>query len=136
MTASDSEGPSAHVDGCVRLDVLHVGVGEAQLLAAPLHRADDPRGDGVLQGQRAPHRHHKLPLADVAGAAEWQRGQGVLGPQERRESGQCPQNICTPPTRSREGPGKTAEHLHPEHTHVPSHGTNSKSDKKVSECHF
>lgn len=65
---------ATHIDGSVRLDVVHVGVRQAQLLAAPLHWTDDAWGYGVAQSEGAPHRNHKLSLADVGGAAEGQRG--------------------------------------------------------------
>lgn len=49
-----------HVDDGVRLDVVHVRVAEAQLLASPLGGADDPSGDSVLQGEWAAYGDHKL----------------------------------------------------------------------------
>lgn len=67
-----------YVDGSVGLDVLHVGGGQAQLAAAALRRADDARGDGVLQGKGAAHGHHELALPHLGRAAQGQRGQRVL----------------------------------------------------------
>lgn len=64
-----------HVDDGVRLDVVHVGVAEAQLLASPLGGAHDARGDGVLQGERAAYGHHKLARAQVRRAAQQQHRQ-------------------------------------------------------------
>lgn len=49
-----------HVDDGVRLNVVHVGVAESQLLAPPLGGADDAGGDSVLQGERAAYGDHKL----------------------------------------------------------------------------
>lgn len=55
----------SHVDDGVRLDVVHVRVLKAQLSAPPLSRADDPRGDGVLEGERAADGDHKLAWSQV-----------------------------------------------------------------------
>lgn len=63
-----------HVDGSIGLDVVHVGVGQTQLLAASLHWTDNARSYGVPESKRAPHRNHKLSLANVRRAAERQRG--------------------------------------------------------------
>lgn len=49
-----------HIDNGVSLDVVHVGVFDAQLLAVPLSCADDAGGDGVLQGEGATDGDHKL----------------------------------------------------------------------------
>lgn len=62
----------------VRLDVVHVGVLEAELQTAALDGADDARGDGVLQRQGASHRHHELAGAQVGRAAEAKGQQGAL----------------------------------------------------------
>lgn len=59
-----------HVDDGVRLDVVHVRVLKAQLPAPPLSGANDPGGDGVLEGERAADGHHELPWSQVRGAAE------------------------------------------------------------------
>lgn len=32
---------NAHINGRISLDILHVRIGQAQLLTAPLHRAHD-----------------------------------------------------------------------------------------------
>lgn len=66
---------STHVDDGVRLDVVHVGVAEAQLLASSLGGAHDARGDSVLQGERAAYGHHKLARAQVRRAAQQQHRQ-------------------------------------------------------------
>lgn len=66
---------STHVDDGVRLDVVHVGVAEAQFLASPLGGAHDARGDGVLQGERAADGHHELARAQVRRAAQQQHRQ-------------------------------------------------------------
>lgn len=50
----------AHIDDGVGLDVVHVRVLKAQLQTVALGGADDARGDGVLEGEWASHRHHKL----------------------------------------------------------------------------
>jgi len=49
-----------HVDDGVGLDVVHVRVAQAQLLASPLGGADDAGGDSVLEGERAADGDHKL----------------------------------------------------------------------------
>lgn len=55
----------SHVDDGIRLDVVHVRVPKAQLSAPPLGGADDPRGDGVLEGERAADGHHELAWSQV-----------------------------------------------------------------------
>lgn len=55
----------SHVYDGVSLDVVHIGVLEAQLQAVAMGRADDAGGDGVLQGEGASHRYHKLARAQV-----------------------------------------------------------------------
>lgn len=55
----------AHIYDGVRLNVLHVRVGKAQLFAASLSGTDDPRGNGVLEGKRAADSNHKLPWSQV-----------------------------------------------------------------------
>ena len=72
-------GGRTHVDDGVRLDVLHGGVGEAQLGAVSLGRADDARGHCVLQGEGTADGHHKLPRPQVRGPAQLQHWQRVLG---------------------------------------------------------
>lgn len=64
-----------YVDDCVCLDVVHVWVAETQLLAPPLGGADNTRGDGVLQGERATNGNHKLARAQVRRASEQQHWQ-------------------------------------------------------------
>lgn len=64
-----------HVDDGVRLDVVHVRVAEAQLLASPLGGADDAGGDGVLQGERAADGDHELSGTQVSRPAEQQHRQ-------------------------------------------------------------
>ncbi len=49
----------------ISLDVVHVRVLKAQLQAVTLGGADNASGDGVLQGERASYRHHKLTGAQV-----------------------------------------------------------------------
>lgn len=61
-----------HVDDGVRLDVVHVRVPQAQLLAVPLRRADDARGHRVLQGEGAADGHHKLAGPQVCRVAQKQ----------------------------------------------------------------
>lgn len=74
---------ATHIDGSVGLDVVHVGVGQTQLLAASLHWTDDAWSYRVPQSKRAAHRNHKLALANVGRAAEGQRGQRILHVQRR-----------------------------------------------------
>lgn len=64
-----------HVDDGVRLDVVHIGVAEAQLLASPLGGADDAGGDSVLQGERAADGNHKLTRTQVRRSPEQQHRQ-------------------------------------------------------------
>lgn len=54
-----------HIDDGVSLDVVHVSLLKAQLPAVTLDGADDAGGDSVLQGERAPHRHHELTRPQV-----------------------------------------------------------------------
>lgn len=78
-----------YVDDCVCLDVVHVWVAETQLLAPPLGGADNTRGDGVLQGERATNGNHKLARAQVRRASEqqhWQLNLHRKGEQDKRES--------------------------------------------------
>lgn len=49
----------------ISLYIVHVRVLEAQLQAIALCSADNASGDGVLQGEGASHRHHKLTGAQV-----------------------------------------------------------------------
>lgn len=77
-----------YVDDCVCLDVVHVWVAETQLLAPPLGGADNTRGDGVLQGERATNGNHKLARAQVRRASEqqhWQLNLHRKGEQDKRE---------------------------------------------------
>lgn len=67
--------PPTHVDDGVRLDVVHVGVAEAQLLPSSLGGAHDASGDGVLQGEGAAYGHHKFAGPQVRRAAEQQHRQ-------------------------------------------------------------
>lgn len=60
------------------LNVVHVGVLEAQLQAAALGGADDAGGDGVLEGEGASHRHHQPPGAQVRRLAETKSRQWTL----------------------------------------------------------
>lgn len=50
----------AYVDDSVCLDIVHVGVAEAKLLAATLSGADDSRRHSVLEGKGASDGNHKL----------------------------------------------------------------------------
>lgn len=65
----------SYVDDGVCLDVVHVWVAETQLLAPPLGGADDTRGDGVLQGERAADGDHELAGPQVGRASQQQHGQ-------------------------------------------------------------
>lgn len=72
-----------HVDDGVRLDVVHVRVAQAQLLASSLGGAHDAGGDGVLQREGAADGHHKLARSQVCRAAEQQHRQLHLRKQPR-----------------------------------------------------
>lgn len=67
-----------YINDGVSLDVLHVGVVEAELVAAALRGADDPCCDGVLQRERAADSHHELARPQVRGAAQRQDRQSPL----------------------------------------------------------
>ena len=73
----------SHVDDGICLDIVHVGVTDAQLLPIPLRRADDPRGDGVLQGEGAADGNNKLTRAQVWGETQQQHWQLFLRESER-----------------------------------------------------
>lgn len=68
----------SHIYDGVCLDVVHVWVLETQFLAVAMGSTDDASGDGVLQGEGAPHRHHKLTRTHVGRLAETQHRQGTL----------------------------------------------------------
>ena len=69
----------SHIDNSIRLDVVHVGVPEAQLLAVPLGGANDASGDGVLEGEGAADCNHKLTRPQVCTVAQKQYRQFHLG---------------------------------------------------------
>lgn len=50
----------SHVDDGICLDIVHIGVADAQLLPVPLGRADDASRDCVLEGKGAANSDHKL----------------------------------------------------------------------------
>lgn len=54
-----------HINSCISLDVLHIGLRKAQVFGWPLSRADNAGGDCVLQRKGAAQSNNKLPLADV-----------------------------------------------------------------------
>lgn len=68
-----------HVDNSIRLNVVHVRVPEAQLLAVSLSGAHNPSGDGVLKGEWTANRNHKLPRPQVCTVAKKQYRQLCLG---------------------------------------------------------
>lgn len=68
-----------HVDDGIRLDVVHVGVPQAQLLAIPLGAADDACGHRVLQGEGAADGHHELARPQVCRVAQQQHRELFLG---------------------------------------------------------
>lgn len=79
-----------HVDDGVCLDVVHVRVPQAQLLAVSLGGADDAGGDGVLEGKWAADGDHKLPRSQIGALAQKQQGQLCLesgGEEEGEMSG-------------------------------------------------
>ncbi|KAG7234990.1 hypothetical protein INR49_003472 [Caranx melampygus] len=51
------------------LDVVHLRVLEAQLLAIALHCADNAGGDGALEGEGASHCHHELTRTQIRDCA-------------------------------------------------------------------
>lgn len=68
----------SHVDDGVCLDVVHVRVPEAQLLAVSLGGADDAGGDGVLEGEGTADCDHELPGPQVSTVAQEQHWQLIL----------------------------------------------------------
>lgn len=62
---TDYASSSPYVDDGVSLNVVHVGVAEAQLSAASLSGADDSRSNRVLEGKRAADGDHELPWSEV-----------------------------------------------------------------------
>lgn len=67
--------PFPYIDDGISLDVIHVWVAQAKFFASPLGGADDAGGDGVLQGERAAYRDHKLAGTKVCRATEQQHRQ-------------------------------------------------------------
>lgn len=70
---------SAYVYGSISLDVVHVGVGQAQFSTASLDRADDSRCDCVFKRKGAPHGNHELTLTHIRRLTKTQRWEGMLG---------------------------------------------------------
>lgn len=70
----------AHINYSVSLDVVHVGVFDAQLFAISLRGADDASGDGVLQRKGAANSNHKLPWSQISRTAQRQHGKLLLLP--------------------------------------------------------
>lgn len=56
----------AHINNSISLDVVHVWVHDAELLAVSLGGADDTGGDSVLQSEGAANCHHKLPWPQIS----------------------------------------------------------------------
>lgn len=56
----------SHIDDGISLNVVHVRVPDAELLAISLCRAHDACSHGVLQSERAADGHHKLTRAQVS----------------------------------------------------------------------
>lgn len=54
-----------HINSRISLDILHIGLGKAQVFGWTLSRADNAGGDCVLQRKGTAHSNNKLPLADV-----------------------------------------------------------------------
>ena len=69
---TDYASSSPYVDDGVSLNVVHVGVAEAQLSATSLSGADDSRSNRVLEGKRAADGDHELPWSEVWWAAQQQ----------------------------------------------------------------
>lgn len=65
---------STHINGCIGLDVVHVWVGQTQLLTASLHWADDSWCDCILQSKGASHGDHKLSLSNIRRLPEGECG--------------------------------------------------------------
>lgn len=87
MAGAPASRPWTHVDDGVRLDVVHVGVPEAQLPALPLGSADDARCHGVLQGEGTADGHHKLPRPQVSRVAQQQHRELFLEEGRRHREG-------------------------------------------------
>lgn len=68
----------SHIDNSICLDVVHVRVPQAQLLAISLCSADDASGDSVLEGKGASNRNYKLSWPQVCTVAQKQYRQLCL----------------------------------------------------------
>lgn len=63
-------GLKSHIDDGVSLNVVHVRVPDAELLAVSLCRAHDACSHSVLQSERAADGHHELSWAQVSWVAQ------------------------------------------------------------------
>jgi len=55
-----------YIDDGIRLNVVHIGVAEPQLLPSALRGADDPRCHCVLEGKWTSNGNHKLSRPQVS----------------------------------------------------------------------
>lgn len=66
LTLEMAFGLKSHIDDGVSLNVVHVRVPDAELLAISLCRAHDACSHSVLQSKWAADGHHKLTRAQIS----------------------------------------------------------------------
>lgn len=67
-----------YINNGICLDIIHIRVLQAELMAASVCRADDTSRYCVLKGKRASHSHHELPWSQVWWTAEQKHRQRSL----------------------------------------------------------
>lgn len=77
-TAREQDREKAHINNGVSLNVVHVGVAKAQLFATSLCGADDPRGNGVLEGKWATNGNDEFSWSQVSRSPQHQHRQLFL----------------------------------------------------------
>ena len=85
----------SYIDNSICLDVVHVRVRQAQLLAISLGRADDAGGDGVLEGEGAADRNHKLSWPQVCTVAQKQYRQLPLEVRKKQIKWARVRHLCS-----------------------------------------
>ncbi len=86
MHNNNNASPFSYINNGICLNVVHVGVAEAQLSASSLSGADDSCSNCILEGERAADGDHKLPWSQVWWAAKQQYRK--IGLQEGNTEGQ------------------------------------------------
>lgn len=71
-------GSKTHINNSISLNVVHVGVAKAQFFAASLSGADNPRGNGVLEGKGAANGNNKFSWSQVSRSPQQQHWQFFL----------------------------------------------------------